>query len=294
MAFNLDLSGSSGYDVRQKRKGGILALPAVLWLGFFFIIPLVIVIAISFMQRGGRGEFIRPEFTLRWYETVFNQTYFPVFVDSIVLALFTTVICVLAGYPLAFFIATRKGRWSSSMALFFVILPFWTNFLVRTYAWRLILGNEGLLNGILMQLGIVQVPVQFMFTDFAVLVGLVYGFLPFMVLPIYSSIERFDFRLIEAGYDLGANDWRAFWRIMLPLTAPGVVAGCILVFIPAIGSFITPELLGGNQGLMIGSLIQRQFGGTGNWPLGSAASVVMMAIVMLALMVNAFVSGRKK
>ncbi len=294
MAFNIDLSSSSGYDPREKRRGGLLALPAVLWLAIFFIIPLLFVVGISFMTRGTRGAFISPELTLDNYVRIFSPTYFSVFVKSIWIAVLTTIICLIAGYPLAFFVATRKSRWAANLALFLVILPFWTNFLVRTYAWRLILGNEGLINAVLMGLGIIEQPVQFMFTDFAVQVGLVYGFLPFMVLPIYATIERFDFRLVEAANDLGANDLRAFLRVVLPLTMPGVIAGCILVFIPAIGSFITPELLGGNQGLMIGSLIQRQFGGTGNWPLGAAASVVMMGIVMLALMVYAFASSRRK
>ncbi len=294
MAFNIDLSGSSGYDPRERRRGGLLALPAVLWLAIFFFIPLLVVVAISFMTRGTRGAFISPEFTIDNYLRIFSPTYFSVFIDSILIALLTTAICLVSGYPLAFFVATRKSRWAANLALFLVILPFWTNFLVRTYAWRLILGNEGIINGLLMSLGIIQEPIQFMFTDFAVQIGLVYGFLPFMVLPIYATVERFDFRLVEAANDLGANDLRAFLRVVFPLTMPGVIAGCILVFIPAIGSFITPELLGGNQGLMIGTLVQRQFGGTGNWPLGAAASVVMMVIVMLALMVYAFASSRRK
>ena len=294
MAFNLDLSGSGGYNPREKRKGALLSVPAVVWLLVFFIIPLLIVIVISFMTRGTRGEFISPEFTIENYTRIFSRTYFSVYVDSIRISIITTVICLVTGYPLAFFVATRKRTWASNLALFLVILPFWTNFLVRTYAWRIILGNEGIINTALLSLGIVQEPVQMLFTDFAVQIGMVYGFLPFMVLPIYASIERFDFRLIEAANDLGANDWRAFVRVLLPLTMPGVIAGCILVFIPAIGSFITPELLGGNQGLMIGTLIQRQFGGTGNWPLGAAASVVMMAIVMIALIVYTRASQRGK
>jgi len=294
MAFNLDLSGSGAYDPREKRKGGLLAVPAVIWLGIFFILPLFIVIAISFMTRGTRGEFISPVLTFGNYERIFSPVYFSVILDSMRIALITTIVCLVSGYPLAFFVATRKSRWASSFALFLVILPFWTNFLVRTYAWRIILGSEGILNSVLLNLGLIQEPMQLMFTDVAVQIGLVYGFLPFMVLPIYASIERFDFRLVEAAFDLGANDIRAFLRVVLPLTMPGVIAGCILVFIPAIGSFITPELLGGNEGLMIGSLVQRQFGGTGNWPLGAAASVVMMIIVMVALIIYTFASTRRR
>lgn len=284
MAFSLDLSQSSSHSPREATRGRLLAIPAVLWLFLFFILPLAIVVLVSFMTRGSRNL---PEFplTLEHYQRIFGPIYFPVFIDSIWIAFLTTVICLLAGYPLAFFISTRKSKLMQQLSLFLVILPFWTNFLVRTYAWRVILGTDGTVNATLLNLGIIAEPLQLLNTDFAVLLGLVYGFLPFMILPIYSSVERFEFRLVEAAHDLGGNDWQAFWRVVFPLTLPGVIAGCILVFIPAIGSFITPDLLGGTQGLMIGNLIQTQFRGSGNWPLGSAASVVMMGIVMIGLLV---------
>lgn len=284
MAFSLDLSQSASHSPREATRGRLLAIPAVLWLFLFFILPLAIVLLVSFMSRGARNL---PEFplTLEHYQRIFGPIYFPVFIDSIWIAFLTTVICLLAGYPLAFFISTRKSKLMQQLSLFLVILPFWTNFLVRTYAWRVILGTDGTVNATLLNLGIIAEPLQLLNTDFAVLLGLVYGFLPFMILPIYSSVERFEFRLVEAAHDLGGNDWQAFWRVVFPLTLPGVIAGCILVFIPAIGSFITPDLLGGTQGLMIGNLIQTQFRGSGNWPLGSAASVVMMGIVMIGLLV---------
>ncbi|MEL7234804.1 MAG: ABC transporter permease, partial [Chloroflexota bacterium] len=210
-----------------------------------------------------------------------------VFLRSIRIALTSTVICLILGYPLGYYISTRKSQAMRSFALFLVILPFWTNFLVRTYAWRIILGQEGVLNNIMLNLGIIEEPVQMLFTQGAVIVGLVYGFLPFMVLPIYASVERFDFKLVEAAKDLGANDWSAFWRVVWPGTLPGVVAGSILVFIPSIGSYVTPDLLGGGTGnaLMIGNLIADWFGATGNWPRGSAISIAMMALVMLSLLV---------
>lgn len=292
MAFSLDFSGSPRHSAREKTRGRLLAIPAVVWLTLFFLLPLGIVFVVSFMTRGTRELFTFP-FTLDNYVRILGPVYRPVFIDSIWIAFQTTVICLIAGYPLAFFISTRKTRFMQQFSLFLVILPFWTNFLVRTYAWRIILGNEGIINSFLMNTGIISQPLQLLNTDFAVLIGLVYGFLPFMVLPIYSSIERFEFRLVEAAHDLGANDWRAFWRVVLPLTMPGVIAGCILVFIPAIGSFITPDLLGGTQGLMIGTLIQGQFKGTGNWPLGSAASIVMMALVTISLLVYARLSSRR-
>ncbi len=291
MAFSLDFSQSAGHSPRERTRGRLLALPAVLWLLFFFLFPLVIVVLVSFMTRGSGGVIELP-LTLTHYQRIFGPIYFPVFLNSIWIALLTTVICLLAGYPLAFYISTRKSSRAQNVALFLVILPFWTNFLVRTYAWRILLGTEGTINESLMNLNLISEPLQLLNTRFAVLVGLVYGELPFMVLPIYTSVERFDFRLVEASHDLGANDWRAFWRVVFPLTLPGVIAGCILVFIPSIGAFITPDLLGGTQGIMIGNLINQQFHGTGNWPLGSAASVVMMGLVMIGLLVYTRMGNR--
>lgn len=269
--------------LRTFKPGGLLlALPAIFWLGCFFILPLLIVLVISFLTRGSGGSVVLP-FTLENYERVFD-VYWIVLQRSIWIALLTTLICLLVGYPLAFFIRTRRNNFTKQFALFLVILPFWTNFLVRTYAWRIILGREGIINSWLMNAGIINEPLPLLNTEFSVLLGLVYGFLPFMVLPIYASVSKFDFRFVEAAHDLGANDWSAFWRVMLPMTLPGVIAGCILVFIPAIGTFITSDLLGGTQGLMIGNLIQNQYRGVGNLPVGAALSIVMMAIVMLALL----------
>jgi spermidine/putrescine transport system permease protein len=291
MAFSLDFSSSGGHSAREKTRGRVLSIPAVVWLVTFFILPLIIVIVVSFMTRGSNGTIVLP-LTLEHYQRIFGPIYFPVFLKSIWISLITTILCLLAGYPLAFFISTRKSKRAQNLALFLVILPFWTNFLVRTYAWRMILGTEGTINESLMNLHIITQPLQLLNTQFAVLIGLIYGELPFMILPIYTSVERFDFRLVEAAHDLGANDWRAFWRVVVPLTFPGVLAGCILVFIPSIGAFITPDLLGGTQGLMIGNLINQQFHGTGNWPLGAAASVVMMGIVMVGLLGYARVGRR--
>lgn len=291
MAFSLDLQSSGGYSNRERRRGFILAVPALVWLIFFFIAPLFILVVVSLLTRGSYGAIVLP-LTLSHYERILSPTFLPVFGDTLWISLLTTIICLILGYPLAFFISTRPNPRAESFALFLVILPFWTNFLVRTYAWRVLLGADGPINNALLSLGLIGAPLELLNTDIAVLIGLVYGFLPFMVLPIYSSVERFDFRLIEAAHDLGANDVRAFLRVVVPLTLPGVVAGCILVFIPAIGSFITPDLLGGTAGLMIGNLINGQFRGTSNWPLGSAASVVMMGIVLVCLIIYAW-AGRR-
>ncbi|TVR21637.1 MAG: ABC transporter permease [Anaerolineaceae bacterium] len=276
----------------RKHNAFILSLPALFWLLVFFITPLLLVLVLSFMSRDITGRGTLP-FTFEQYERVFT-TFRPVFVSSINIALISTVVCLLIGYPLAFYIKTRRSDAVRNLALFLVILPFWTNFLVRTYAWRVILGQSGPVNTTLLSLGLVDEPVIFLNTQFAVIVGMVYTFLPFMVLPIYASVERFDFRQVEAARDLGANDWHTFWRVVLPQTMPGVVAGCILVFIPAIGAFITPDLLGGRDGFMIGNLITRQYKGTGNVPLGAAASMVLMGAVMLSLLVYIRFTARQE
>lgn len=267
----------------DKWSGFWLALPAMVWLGLFFILPLMIVLGVSFLSRGGGGVGELP-LTVEHYERTFG-IFSSVLTRSIWIAFVTTVICLFIGYPLAFFISTRKRVVIRQICIFLVILPFWTNFLIRTYAWRILLGEDGTINGFLMNIGIISEPLSMLNTPFAVVVGLVYGFLPFMVLPIYASVERFDFRFIDAAHDLGANDIKTFFRVVLPMTLPGVFAGSALVFIPSVGAYVTPDLLGGTRGLMIGNLIQRQFGGSGNMPLGSALSIVMMGVVMISLLV---------
>jgi spermidine/putrescine transport system permease protein len=277
---------------RRRTLGGVLlALPAILWITLFFLIPLAIVALVSFMTRATDGTGTLP-LTLEHYQRVFG-IFSPVVWRSILISIASTFVCLLIGYPLAFFISTRKRTWVKQLSLFLVILPFWTNFLVRTYAWRVLLGDEGTVNSILLNSGLIQEPLELLNTQFAVILGLVYGFLPFMVLPIYASVERFDFKFVDAAHDLGANDLRAFLEVVFPMTLPGVFAGCVLVFIPCVGAFVTPDLLGGTQGLMIGNLIQSQFTKSNHLPLGSALSVVMMSIVMLTLLVYVRFGGRR-
>jgi len=223
---------------------------------------------------------------------VVDPIYLSVFERSLLLALFTTVACLVVGYPLAFFTATRSPRWRN-LLLLLVIIPFWTNFLVRIYAWIVLLRNEGVVNTLLQSLQIISDPLDLLFNSFAVSIGLVYGYLPFMVLPLYSSIERLDFSLLEAAQDLGANDLRTFYRVVLPLTCRGIVAGCLLVFIPAVGEFVTPDILGGAKTLMMGNLVQNQFLAARNWPFGSVLSIVMMAIVVLPIVVYFRVGDRQ-
>ena len=237
------------------------------------------------LSRGTGGAPV-PPLTIEHYLRSLS-VFRPVLLETLGFALATTAACLALGYPLAFFIAGRRDPRARPALLFLVLLPFWTNFLVRTYALITILQREGPLNGLLERLGWIGEPIRLFYTEGAVVLGLVYGFLPFMVLPIYASAERLQRRCVEAAHDLGANDWHAFWRVIVPLTLPGVVAGSTLVFIPAIGAFVTPDLMGGTQGLMIGNLVQRQFGGRGNIPLGSAVSMILLAIVMIGVLVYA-------
>jgi spermidine/putrescine transport system permease protein len=276
------VAGRSLARRRAWRSFG-LAAPAIAWLVVFFLVPLVFVAVASLLSRGPGGAPVMP-FTIEQYQRTFT-TFGPVVWRTVGYASLTTVVCLLLGFPLAVFISRRRDPRLRLALLFLVLLPFWTNFLVRTYALITIVQRDGLLSGLLQGLGILAEPLQLMFTPFAVILGLVYGYLPFMVLPLYAAVDRLDARLVEAAHDLGANDWRAFWRIVLPLTWPGVVAGSMLVFIPALGAFITPDLLGGTRGLMIGNLVQSQFRGRGNIPLGSAISVVLLVLVFVGVLI---------
>lgn len=268
-------------EARESRTGVRLALPAMFWLILFFIVPLVIVLIVSFLTRG-RSGIIELPLTLEHYQRV-ASTYLPTIWLSTWISLVTTFICLIVGYPLAFFISTRKNATVRNLTLFLVILPFWTNFLVRTYAMQTLLAREGIINTFIQGLG--MEPLQLLYTPGAVILGLVYGYLPFMVLPIYASAERLDMRLVSAANDLGANDWKALWRIVFPLTLPGVVAGTILVLVPCLGTYITAELLGGESVLMIGKLINDQFISDRNFPRGSAVSMVLMLLVMIAIFI---------
>jgi spermidine/putrescine transport system permease protein len=254
------------YKLGRARKGNSfwLAFPSVFWLTLFFLVPLMFVFVASFLSRGRGGAPDLP-FTLDSYARTIT-VYGPVIWRTIV--------------------SRRKNNNLKQLLMFLVLLPFWTNFLVRTYALQSMMGREGIINGLLMSSGILSEPLAMLNTPFAVLVGQVYGFLPFMILPIYAAVDRLDFKYVEAANDLGANDWHSFWKVIFPLTLPGVVAGCMLVFIPSIGSFVTPDLLGGTGGLMIGNLIQQRFRGTGaSIPLGSAVSMVMMVIVFAGVLI---------
>jgi spermidine/putrescine transport system permease protein len=258
-----------------------LSVPAVLWLGCFFIVPLLIVFIVSFATRGTYGGVVW-QFTLANYAELFHPLYLLIFTQSLLFAFLTTLLCLIIGFPLAYFIARTPKR-RQSIWLLLVLVPFWTNFLVRTYAWMVILRAEGFLNGWLLDWGLIDQPLEMLYKPVAVLIGLVYGYLPFMVLPLYVACERIDPILLDAARDLYAGRVAVFRRVIWPLAKPGIIAGSILVFIPTVGAFLTPDLLGGARTMMIGNLIQHEYLVIRDWPLGSALAFVLMALVLLLL-----------
>jgi spermidine/putrescine transport system permease protein len=247
-------------------------------MGLLFFVPLCLVVVISFAGRGTYGGIVW-SFSLVNYLDLLHPLYARILGQSILLAAGTTLLCLVMGFPLAYYIAraapSRQGIW-----LLLVMIPFWTNFLVRTYAWMFILRTEGLLNTLLLKLGLIATPIELLYSNTAVVIGLVYGYLPFMVLPLYAALERVDRTLVEAAWDLYATRWVVFGRIILPLAKPGVMAGCLLVFIPSLGAFLTPDLLGGARSMMIGNLIQHEFLVARDWPLGAAISCLLMLFVV--------------
>lgn len=268
---------------RDRVRLLLLLSPGLLWLLLFFALPLVIILVYSFMTNDALGRVVYQP-TLDNYITIFTQSlYVNAYWRSIWTSVLTTVICLLIGYPLALFIA-RSPQQRRMPLLMLILIPFWTNFLVRIYAWQIILANNGIINGLLEIIGVGRLPL--LNNEGATLLGLVYGELPFMVLPLYAALDRFDFTLMEAAADLGANKVQAFLRVMLPMTMPGIVAGSVLVFIPTLGQFVVSELLGGAKVDYLGNLIQRFFlrANPINWPLGSAMAVLMMIVLLVLIM----------
>jgi len=255
--------------------------PSLFWLGGFFMAPLFIILLYSFAQKGPYGGIVS-HFNLDNYLRFLDPLYLTILLRSFRLAVITTLVCLVVGYPIAYRIALAGKKWKNIL-LFLIILPFWTSFLIRTYAWILLLRDTGLINGLLLKFHLIQEPLKLLYNEGSVLIGMIYGFLPFMVLPLYASIEKLDKTLLEAAEDLGATPFWRFVKVTLPLTLPGVIAGSILVFIPSIAAFVTPDLLGGAKTIMMGSLIQNQFGPARDWPFGSAASIILMALVLAAV-----------
>ncbi len=285
----------------------LLSTPALLIILFAAVGPLFIVLLYSFMVKGDYGDVKFGQFSLDGWFNVFmqrdifddtltiNDAHLAIFWRSMKLSLTTTILTAIFGFPTAYFIATRSER-NRDIWLFLVTIPFWTNLLIRTFAMQEVIRNEGVINSVLKWLGVIDQPIQMMYTDWGILFGMVYVYLPLMVLPLYASMEKLDFRLVEAGYDLYANSFQVLWRIIIPIVKPGIIAGSILVFIPSLGAYVTPRVLGGGKNMMLGNLIDLQFGQGRNWPLGSAISISLMAIVMLALLFyvrNATSSGAR-
>jgi len=258
--------------------------PIGFWMTVFVAIPFIYIFAISFMNRGEYGG-IELGFTLSNYTAVFDPLYINVFTSSMWMALKTTLLCILIGYPFAYFIA-QKTQAKKTMLLLMVIIPFLTNSLVRTYGWIILIRSEGIINNLLISLHLITEPLQILYTDTGVMIGMVYTLLPFMILPLYSCIEKLDKSLLEAASDLGAKPRRAFAKVTLPLTMPGIFAGSILVFIPTLGYFFISDLLGGSKIMLIGNLIKNQFLTARNWPFGAALSIILIVITLL--MVGAY------
>jgi spermidine/putrescine transport system permease protein len=263
---------------------GLAALlaPVTIWLGLFFLVPLLFIVAYSFGTSGIYGG-ITLGFNPGNYLKVFDPLYLEIIVRSFFIAGLTTLICFLLGYPLAYFIVFKGRRYRNALILL-VMVPFWTSLLIRAYAWVVILGGNGIANRSLQFLGITDEPLNLIFTPQAVLMGMTYSYLPFMILPLYAALEKFDVRLKEAAKDLGATRWQTFWRVTFPLSMPGVIAGSILVFIPSAGEFVIPDLLGGSRTVMTGNLIQNQFLQARDWAFGSALSVLLAVLLLGAIM----------
>jgi spermidine/putrescine transport system permease protein len=278
-------------DVRNR---WLLAAPALTIITLAALGPLLIMLVYSFLQKGLYGGVIwnfsiQGWFDVFFYKDIFDDTvgfadaHMSIFWRSIRLSFATTILTLVIGFPTAYFIATRPEKWRP-VFLFLVTIPFWTNLLIRTFAIMEVIKNEGVVNSVLKWAGIIDSPIQMLFTDFAIMLGMAYVYLPLMVLPLYASMERLDFRLVEAGYDLYASRRQVLRRIIIPLVKPGMIAGSILVFVPSLGAYVTPRVLGGGKNLMLGNLIELQFGQGRNWPLGAALSITLLVVVMVALL----------
>lgn len=280
---------------RKVRRNWLLSTPALIVLVGASSGPLLIVLVYSFLTAGEYGGVVWEFSGKAWFNVflrydIFDDTllladaHLAILWRSVRLAFMTALATFIFGFPTAYFIATRPLS-TRNIWLFLITIPFWTNLLIRTFAILELIRNEGFINTGLLLTGLIDRPIQMLYTDFAIMIGMTYVYLPLMVLPLYASMERLDFRLIEAGYDLYASRLQVLWRIIIPLVKPGIIAGSILVFIPALGAFVTPRVLGGGKNMMLGNLIELQFGAGRNWPLGAALSMTLLTIVVVALLV---------
>ena len=278
----------------EHHRRALLLTPAMLILFAAAAGPLIVVLIYSFLTPGDYGGVIWDFSTEAWMNVVVQRDFFTgemqwsdahltVLWRSVKLSILTAILAFLFGFPTAYFIATRPPR-QRDVWMLLIMIPFWTNLLIRTFAIMELIRNQGTVNTVLLKLGVIDAPIQMLFTEFSLLLGMTYVYLPLMILPIYASMERFDFNLVEAGYDLYASRWQVLRRVIFPLVKPGVVAGSILVFVPCLGAYVTPRVLGGGKQLMLGNLIELQFGQLRNWPLGAALSLTLLAVVLVALL----------
>lgn len=277
---------------KRDLKGKVTTLlPITLWMTAFFVVPLILIIIYSFATRGELGD-IQYTFTLKNYTRLFDSLYLRIFLDSIMVAFGTTALCLIFAYPFAFIVA-KSNKKLKPLLLLLIILPFWTNSLVRTYAMIMLIRTEGVINTVLLNLNIIKEPLKLMYNNFSVMIGMVYMMFPFMVLPLYSSIEKLDMRLLEAADDLGAGEVRKFINVTLPLTKGGIISGCTLVFVPTLGLFFITDLMGGSKVVHLSNLIKNQFLTARDWPFGSAISVVLIAIMTIIIIIYSKSSGSK-
>jgi spermidine/putrescine transport system permease protein len=276
---------------RPRLRTASLLAGSLIWLVGFFLVPIFYLLAVSFAARSPYGT-IAWILGLRNYARAFQPLYLEIYWRSVWMALLSTLLCAGLGYPVAYTIALRvSARWKSALLLL-VVIPFWTSFLIRTYAWMVILRTEGVINNVLLGLHLTHEPLRLLYTPLAVFIGLIYGELPFMILPLYAVLQKIDPALLEAAQDLGASRLATFLKVTLPLSTPGLVAGAVLVFIPSIGAFVTPDLLGGARTMMVGNLIQNQFALVRDQPFGSAVAF-LLTFAVLALLLGTLRSAQR-
>jgi len=275
---------------RALLERGLYLGPGLVYVGLFLVVPLALILSYTIFQRGRFGGVVY-EPTLDNFTRAIEPIYLDVLVNSLKIASITTVLALILGYPTAYFIAQLPRRWRT-LALIAVVLPFWTNFLIRTYAWIVLLNSEGPVNQALTGVGLIDEPLRVLYTEPAVIIGLLYAYLPLMILPLYSSIERLDPELREASANLGAGPVRTFFSVTWPLTLPGAITGCIFVFVPSLGNFVVPELLGGGKTVMVGNLIRDQFLKARDWPFGATLALAVIAFLVLLFIGQAWATRR--
>lgn len=278
---------------RQTNKwiGVLLITPFLLYSLTFFVLPLCSVVSLSTHVVDANYEVVQA-WSLENFASALSAENLPILLRSVGYATITTALCLALGFPLAWFIARHGGRYKTRL-LALLMLPFWTSYLIRIFAWMTILQSDGILNWLLLSVGIIDTPLNILNTPFSVIIGLTYGFLPFATLPIYSTLEKLDDSILEAAADLGATPVNTFLRVVLPISVPGIAAGCVLTFVPAMGDFVTPELLGGVDTMMVGNLIQQQYLAAFNWPFGAALSLIIMALMLCFILAFLKVSGSR-